>query len=144
MTAEVEAAPVIGLRRNGRRLERHHARPLICLGAFYQRQRDQHAASNEQMPHQAPMRANGRSALAPALRPRSPASCRGTQAERKNYAELVTIVQSASGNIAISNNNLAISGIFGVRGGYARAKTVLFVIANTNNIDDVVNTASIG
>src|SRR4051812_4479444 len=59
MTADVEAAPVIGLRRNGRRLERHHRRPFISLGVLCKRQRDQHAAAkeptpNEPMPHQAP------------------------------------------------------------------------------------------
>src|SRR3981081_1026263 len=58
MTAKIEAAPVaellMGLCRNGWRLERHCGRPLIRLGALRKRQRDQHAAANKPMPHQAP------------------------------------------------------------------------------------------
>src|SRR5882724_12722241 len=102
MTANVETAPVIGLRRNGRRLERHHWRPFIRLGALRKRQRDQHAAANEPtpnepIPHQAPRypRLPARPDAGPASR--SPAGRSGTQAERKNYAELVTIVQNAGG-----------------------------------------------
>ena len=102
MTADVETAPVIGLRRNGRRLERPHRRPFIRLGALRKRQRDQHAAANEPtpnepMPHQAPRYPVCLFAPTQAAPSRSPASRRGTQAERKNYAELVTIVQNAGG-----------------------------------------------
>src|SRR5712671_4108121 len=102
MTADVETAPVIGLRRNGRRLERPHRRPFIRLGVLRKRQRDQHAAANEPtpnepMPHQAPRYPVCLFAPTQAAPSRSPASRRGTQAERKNYAELVTIIQNSTG-----------------------------------------------
>lgn len=54
MTAEVEAAPVKWLRHNGWRLERHHGRPFVRLSALRKRQRDQHAAANNPVSHQAP------------------------------------------------------------------------------------------
>src|SRR6266700_5508849 len=58
MAAKIEAAPLVGhftgLCCNRWRLERHCGRPLIRLGALRKRQRDQHAAANKPMPHQAP------------------------------------------------------------------------------------------
>src|SRR5215470_9995430 len=95
MSAKIETTPVIGLCHSGWRLERH-CRPLIRLSAFRKRQRDQHAAANKPVPHQAPTCA--RPQRGP-LRSRSPASRGGTQAERKNYAELVTIVQMTAGRL---------------------------------------------
>src|SRR5262245_6706796 len=96
MAAKIETTPVIGLRHSGWRLERHCGRPLICLSALRKRQRDQHAAANKPVPHHAPTCA--RPQRGP-LRSRSPASRGGTQAERKNYAELVTIVQITAGRL---------------------------------------------
>src|SRR5439155_15345887 len=92
MATEVEAAPIIGRRRYGWCLERHDQRPLIGLRAFRKRQRDQHAAANKPVPHQAPTCAPPTQATAL----RSPASRRGTQAETKNYSELVTIMQNTA------------------------------------------------
>src|SRR5258705_9981310 len=90
-TAEIEAAPVIGLCGNTRRLERGDNGPFIGLGAHRKRQRNQPAAANEPGPHPSP---HTRPPRRRPLRSRSPASRGGTQAERKNYAELVTIVQN--------------------------------------------------
>src|SRR5262245_6843259 len=49
------------------------------------------------MPHQAPIHVRRSLALTQDAAPRSPASCGGTQVERKNYSELVTIVQNIAG-----------------------------------------------